>query len=271
MSDEHGPDNAEPLGEPRGFCEAMSPDGTVRCSLSKGHKSPAIDGDGETYDHAAPSFGVWWNEPPRCPATTLATVRCVHSAGHEPIARDPQATERFDHAHPAADTWWHDVDTDPIEAPLLCESRPEPFGWATRDTRCLKPRGHEGEHRAGQLAWSVGADPINDPSSWIGKAFGGLGGPEIPRMFANDVVRPPAVRVRFVDLPNRHTAMAGPMGSPMHIAEPGGFALVLDRFRDRAHCDGERANWDGFGSMIGAHVVLCYPGDLDIVGWFDNV
>lgn len=75
-----------------------------------------------------------------------------------------------------------------------------------------------------------------------------------------------AVRVRFVDLPPVYREVAGPFGIiPAAIAEPGGFALVVDRFRDAGHRGSELARWELFGQAIGARTVLCYPGELDIV------
>lgn len=78
-----------------------------------------------------------------------------------------------------------------------------------------------------------------------------------------------AVRVRFVDLPPVYREVAGPFGIiPAAIAEPGGFALVVDRFGTVEHCTAGREDWERFGEVIGAKTVLCYPGELDIVSWF---
>jgi hypothetical protein len=80
---------------------------------------------------------------------------------------------------------------------------------------------------------------------------------------------PQPVRVRFVDLPHRHREAKGPFGD-RHVAEPGGFALVVDRFRDAGHRGSELTRWELFGAAIGARVVLCYVGELDVIGWLDN-
>jgi hypothetical protein len=82
---------------------------------------------------------------------------------------------------------------------------------------------------------------------------------------------PQPVRVRFVDLPHRHREAKGPFGNPLHVAEPGGFALVVDRFKHLAHLEGERERWEAWGAAIGAHSVVLYPGELDVIGWLDNV
>lgn len=77
------------------------------------------------------------------------------------------------------------------------------------------------------------------------------------------------VRVRFIDLPPRYEEQAVLSGITATVAVPGGFVLFVDRFRDKAHCDGEQAAWQKFGTGIGARMVVCYPGELDIASWYD--
>jgi hypothetical protein len=78
-------------------------------------------------------------------------------------------------------------------------------------------------------------------------------------------VAEPPVRVRFVQLPDRTGEMYNTiLGLKVPTIEPGGFALVVDRFKHLAHLDAEREHWTAWADTIGAATVLLYPGELDI-------
>jgi hypothetical protein len=166
----------------------------------------------------------------------------------------------------------------------------EPDGPVTRCTsigplnhRCTGAAGHTDKHTAdcataGDLEWSDADNAAKLPRREPGAAydhdallrelFDGV--PSAPGRLNLKMgpLTPQPVRVRFVDLPHRHREAKGPFGNPLHVAEPGGFALVVDRFKHLAHCEAEREMWTAWANLIGAHAVLCYPGELDIVDWY---
>jgi hypothetical protein len=182
------------------------------------------------------------------------TAQCVRPAGHAglhaPRAQLADGTVR-----------WQDADTEnTVRSDAAAAS--EWLGRADRMLRddecaglamdgadgpryCARPRGHED-----MCTDERGAPLLSDAP---------------PR---GDDGPARAVRVRFVDLPHRHTELLGPLGNPLHVAAPGGFALVVDRFKHLAHCEAEREMWTAWANLIGAHAVLCYPGELDIVDWY---
>lgn len=309
---------------PPDLCDAVNPDGTVRCALGKGHGRPT-DGTpphGEKYDHAAPSLGVWWFNPPALPDAFTAcdatikngfdeTVRCGLPAGHSPNrgGDEPGAPGFYDHTGQTAAgvlLWWRDTAADAVPSTfpagnpagdplprrepgaalncvelsshgdmctlthghegmherhwmgkrvaswattpqLRCESRPVPGGWATPVDRyrCELKAGHDGEHRDGPLSWRAG-----------------IGGPTL---------NPQPVRMRVVDLPSVPANPGAPVGimTAFNVMRPGGFALVVDRFRDQAHRDAEYERWERHADSIGAKALILYVGTLDIepVDW----
>jgi hypothetical protein len=146
--------------------------------------------------------------------------------------------------------------------------------------RCTKGLGHQGAcaDDAGELL-GEDAEPLPrrepgaayDHDALLRELFDGVPGARTTPRLKLTALNPQPVRVRFVDLPHRHREAKGPFGNPVHVAEPGGFALVVDRFRDAGHRGSEATRWELFGQAIGAHVVLCYVGELDVIGWLDNV
>lgn len=232
-------------------CDAIAPNSTARCCYRADH--PPLIVQGAQYDHHVPGV-VSWNVPyieapapfARCDATIKngfdETVRCGLPAGHS-LNRgsdDPGVGGHYDHTGQTAAgklLWWRDMAADAVPSTF-------PAGGPA----------------------ATPSDPVNDASSWIGKVFGGAGGPALKLTALN----PQPVRVRFVDLPHRHTEGRGPFGNPLHIAEPGGFALVVDRFRTIAHMEAEREMWTAWADLIGARTVLCYPGELDIVDYLSE-
>jgi hypothetical protein len=266
-----------------------------RCAYPVGHAELTVDGC--QYAHHVPGL-VSWNpipvEPPddeRCAsrAPSDPTAQCVRPAGHAgphaPRAQLADGTVR-----------WMDADTEnTVRSDAAAAS--EWLGRADRMLRddecaglamdgadgpryCARPRGHEDmctDERGAPLL-SDAPPGGDDDSETVRKLIERAMATGRVKVFTNagdagTCRKAPstAVRVRFIDLPHRHTEGRGPFGNLLHLAEPGGFALVVDRFKHLAHLEGEREFWQEFGAKIGAHVVLCYPGELDAIGWLDNV
>lgn len=259
---------------PTGFCEAMSPGRGARCQLSNGHRAP-IDTDGEQFDHAAPSLGVWWHNPP-CPGTALPARadqpvrRCTKGLGHKGACADDAGELLGEDATPTFG--------EQDRAVTRCEAT-----YGTSAHQCTGAAGHADDHTAysaatGDLEWSDADNAAKLPQREPGAAYDHEallrelfdGVPGAPGRLKVLPLTPQPVRVRFVDLPHRHREVPAPYGGLTHIAEPGGFALVVDRFKNLAHLEGERVSWNDFGAKIGAHCVVLYPGELDVVGWLDN-
>lgn len=254
-------------------CTVIAPGSDAQCAHPVGHAPLTVDG--VTYDHHLPGVASW-NNPPiaeRCTATSpVSGHRCVGVAGHGPFI-EPGDGERFDHAVPEplpgsnGGVWWHDEPT-PISR---CESRPDPGGWGAR--QCLLPAGHGGNHREGDAEQREGV-PVDDDAEAV-RAL-------VERALASGRVRistnagdgptcrkhSAPVRARFVDLPPRREERTV-LGVPATVSVPGGFALVVDRFRNSAHRDAEHEMWTAWGELIGAKTVLCYPGELEIADWYD--
>lgn len=171
----------------------------------------------------------------RCDAVAPnSAARCCYRADHPPLV---VGGVQYDHHVPGVVSW----NMPHIEPPQLrCESQPEPFGWADRDTRCTLAVGHKGFHRDGAGSWGA-----HQPSRTPWNAMRILDDP-----------RP--VRVRFVDLPS----LPAPHSVSGRHAQ--GFALVVDRFRDQAHRDREKAMWEDVCRVVSAKTLLLYVGTLDI-------
>lgn len=220
-------------------CPATNPDGTVRCAGAVGH--PPFPGeDDELFDHAVPSLGVWWNadrDDERCTsrAPSDITARCVRPAGHAglhaPRAQLADGTVR-----------WQDAPTPAARTLRYDECAGLALDGADGPRYCVKVRGHDGRCE------DVRGVPILTPG-------------ERP----SPAMHP--VRVRFIDLPNR-VEQRNMLGVLANVSVHGGFALVVDRFSTSQACRDAAPMWEQFGAKIGAHTVLCYPGELDIVSWF---
>lgn len=231
-----------------------------RCAYPVGH--PELTIDGNAFAHSVPNL-VSWNpervtipDDERCLGIAARgddSVPCALRAGHAAACVDPDGRPLLD-------------DPAPAEPQPRCESRPEPYGWATRDTRCVGTAGHDGPHGDGNgVEWTVGTTEA-DASRWIDAFFDGV--PAAPRLRLT-ALNPQPVRVRFVDLPHRHGEREVD-GIPVGTIEPGGFALVVDRFKHLAHLEAERGMWTAWADLIGARTVLCYPGELEIVDYLSE-
>lgn len=193
-------------------------------------------------DTPEPTFGEPDRPVTRCEATYGTTeYRCTGAAGHTDDHTAYSAT--------TGDLEWSDADSaKPLPqrepgAALGCSSV-SPHGDA-----CTLTRGHGGMHETHWLGERTASWADTDPGR--------------PQMRVT-ALNPQPVRVRFVDLPHRNVPRQV-FGVPAHTIEPGGFALVVDRFKHLAHLEGEREFWEAFGATIGAKTVLLYPGQLDIV------
>lgn len=118
--------------------------------------------------------------------------------------------------------------------------------------RCARPAGHSGIHQDPDgTRWRAGYT-VNDERR-------ALGCPPMPAELAEwkremeaglhmiPAPAAPPVRMRLVQLPGL-----------------GQYALVVDRFRDTAHCDAERSTWEVLGERLGAVTTLVYPDELDV-------
>lgn len=194
----------------------------------------------------------------RCDALAPnSLIRCSYRTDHPPLI---VGGARYDHHVPGVVSW----DLPTIEPPApRCESTPGVFDWPHANPRCTLAAGHEGAHRNGITTWGLG------PSFAAEVAFlrelASAGGP-FARGILSDA-RP--VRVRFIELPYRTEQREVFSGIDATVSVSGGFALVVDRFNHRQHRDDEQEYWQDLGALIGARLVLCYPGTLDIEPWMD--
>lgn len=171
---------------------------------------------------------------------------CTLEPGH-PRWQDGRGGDVWDHVRLDAGgemiTGWN-LPAEPLTCTVL----------SAHHDMCTLPFGHEGQHERHWMGQRVASWATQPAQMWN-------------TLRIVDDAKP--LRVRFIDLPPRHEERAVLSGITATVAVPGGFALVVDRFKDQADCAGQRPRWDDLGAKIGAHVVICYPGELDIVSWFD--
>lgn len=192
----------------------------------------------------------------RCAARSAHGDGCTLTRGHEGLHERHFAGERM--------ASWSELAEPPV---LLCGQRDpnHPDGYA-----CTLSPGHprwmdDGDGDVwdhahlnidGEMVTGWNMPAVQNPPQ------------QVPWNTLRTMDGPRPVRVRFIDLPPRYEERAVLSGITATVAVPGGFALVVDRFRDRVDCADQQPRWDGLGAKIGAHVVVCHPGELDIVSWF---